>query len=243
VVRIKGVGNPMIKKYCAMLFFALCVIFFFFPKLDISFTEIFYHHHLDFIYRDHPLVVICFRLVPIVTMVWGGFCVIYLIYNLWRKKQVLSSPVFYLLMAVLLGPGLLINYGLKENFGRARPKHILEFGGDKAFTAPLIISDQCDKNCSFSSGHASMGYYFSALSYVVGAPYQGAVFLFGIVLGSMIGLGRVLQGGHFLSDVIFSGLFIILVNHFCFIVWRKFFVKKRVKSQTNPKKKYGQKSR
>jgi len=222
----------MIKKYCILLFLALGIVFFTFPKFDIAFVELFYHRHLDFIYRDHPVVVASFRLVPMMTTIWGILCGMYLIYSAWNKKRVLSSPATYLLMAALLGPGLLVNYGLKEHFGRARPKHVLEFGGDRAFTAPLIISDQCEHNCSFSSGHAAMGYYFSGISYVIRVPYQGPVFLLGIALGSAIGFGRVLQGGHFLSDVIFSGLFIMLMNHLCFIVWRRLSFKAPTKTKS-----------
>lgn len=211
----------MIKKYCIILFIVLGILLLIFPKLDIAFTKMFYDDHLDFIYRDHQIVVAIFKLVPIVTTMCGVVFFLTLCYNAFYRKKVLASPAAYLLLAVLIGPGLVVNYALKENFGRARPKHVLEFGGDKAFTPPLHISNECDTNCSFSSGHASMGYYFSSLSYIVPIQYRSTVFLFGIVLGSAIGFGRVLQGGHFLSDVIFSGLFIILTNQLCFVIWQK----------------------
>jgi len=211
----------MIKKYCIIAFVILCIVFSFFPKLDIIFVQNFYHEQLDFIYRDHPAAIASFKLVPIITVTWGAICGAYLVYALWKGKKILSSPAMYLLVAALLGPGLFVNYGLKEHSGRARPKHILEFGGDKAFTAPLIIADQCDHNCSFSSGHAAMGYYFSAISYVISAPYRNIAFIAGVALGSIIGFGRVLQGGHFLSDVLFSGLFIMITNHLCFLLWHK----------------------
>src|SRR5690606_18360570 len=38
------------------------------------------------------------------------------------------------LLALALGPGLLVNGILKEVWGRARPREILEFGGDATFT-------------------------------------------------------------------------------------------------------------
>jgi lipid A 4'-phosphatase len=197
------------------------------PKLDITFTHLFYHGHLDFIYKDHWLVVLAFKLVPIITTMWGVCCLLYLLYQYSSGKKILSSPAMYLLMAVLIGPGLLVNYGFKEHFGRARPKHILEFGGDRAFSAPFRVVSECMHNCSFSSGHAAMGYYFSSISYVAPKQYQVITFLCGILLGSIIGFGRVLQGGHFLSDVVFSGIFIILTNHICFFIWRKISYKPR----------------
>lgn len=225
----------MIKKYCIIIFLLLGVIFLVFPKLDISFAQIFYHEHLDFIYRDHPVVVAIFKLVPIITTLCGVVMALILCYNSYYHKKVLASRATYLLLAVLIGPGLVVNYALKDHFGRARPRQVLEFGGDKAFTPPLYISNECDTNCSFSCGHASMGYYFSSFSYLVPIQYKGIVFLFGIALGSAIGLGRVLQGGHFLSDVIFSGLFIILTNHLCFILWQK--LTKKTKTATRRKRK------
>ncbi len=211
----------MIKKYSILAFVILGAIFFFFPKLDIAFTQLFYHERLDFIYRDHPLVVASFRLVPIITITWAALCLSAIVYAFWKKKKILSSPATYLLITALLGPGLFVNTALKENVGRARPRQILEFGGDKAFTAPLIITDQCENNCSFSSGHAAMAYYFSAISYVTPPPYSGVAFLVGLSAGSVVGFGRVLQGGHFLSDVIFSGLFVMIINELCFILWIK----------------------
>ncbi len=210
----------MLKKYCIITFSVIAVVLAIFPKLDTTFSNLFYVFPLDFIYKNHPVVVMIFRLVPIVTILWSGMCLVYLIYLFFQKKRIISSPAFYLLLAALMGPGLLVNYGLKEHMGRARPKHILEFGGDKAFSGPLRFSRECSANCSFTSGHAAMGYYFSAVSYIVPIPYKAITFILGTALGSVIGFGRIIQGGHFLSDVIFSGLIIFLVNHLCFLFWK-----------------------
>ncbi|MES2214763.1 MAG: phosphatase PAP2 family protein [Pseudomonadota bacterium] len=225
----------MLRRFIFCIFAAFGLLLFFFPKLDILFTNYFYRSDVDFIYQNHPLVVGCFRLVPIITTVFGVFCLVYIVYSFFYKKtQDRSGKIaIYLLIAAILGPGLLVNFALKNHVGRARPKQVLEFGGNKAFIGPLRLSDECELNCSFSSGHAAMGYYFSSLSYVTPPQYQAVTFLFGIVLGSVIGFGRVLQGGHFLSDVVFSGIFIMLTNHICFIIWRKIF--------KNPKKPTGRK--
>lgn len=219
----------MIKKYCIIIFSLIAIVLTIFPKLDIAFSNLFYMFPLDFVYKNHPVVVMIFRLVPIVTIVWSGMCLVYLIYLFFQKKNIITSPAFYLLLAAILGPGLVVNYGLKEHVGRARPKHILEFGGNKAFSAPLRLSNQCQENCSFTSGHAAMGYYFTSISYIVPKPYTIIIFLLGTAFGSVIGFGRVIQGGHFLSDVIFSGLVIFLVNHLCFFFWKKMLPKRKTK--------------
>ncbi len=209
-----------VRQYIILAFVFLGLILSIFPKLDISFSRLFYVIPLDFIHKTHPIVVSIFRLVPIFTFVFGAFCFVYLIYFGYKKKF-LSSSAFLLLISLIIGPGLIVNYGLKEHFGRARPRHVLEFGGSKSFTPAGIISDQCNHNCSFSSGHAAMGYYFTIFSYITPPQYKTASFIVGVILGSVIGIGRVIQGGHFLSDVVYSGLIIFLVNHLCFLFWEK----------------------
>lgn len=211
----------MLKKYCIIIFATFAIALTLFPKLDIAFSNLFYMFPLGFIYQNHPAAVMIFRLVPIITILWVGMCLVYIVYLAFKNKKIFTSPALYLILTALLGPGLLVNSVLKEHIGRARPKHILEFNGNKAFSGPLKISKECSENCSFTSGHAAMGYYFSSISYIVPTPYKAITFIAGVVFGTLIGLGRVLQGGHFLSDVIFSGLLIFLVNHLCFILWKK----------------------
>jgi lipid A 4'-phosphatase len=102
-----------------------------------------------------------------------------------------------------------VNGILKEHWGRARPEQV--FGGEAEFTAPLVIADECARNCSFVSGEAAAA---AALAIVVGAlswPTLGprgrrrAVALLGSV-ASAAGLMRVATGRHFLSDVVFAAL-------------------------------------
>lgn len=209
------------QKYCIILFAVIACILAIFCKIDTHIAGYFYKTGQGFYLKNNEIVVMCFRLVPIITTLFGVFCFLYLIYIKYEGKPILKSYVLYLLMAVILGPGLTVNGLLKEHCGRARPCQILEFGGDKAFTCPMRITNECESNCSFTSGHAAMGYYFTSLSYVVPPPYQGIIFIVGILLGSLIGVGRMIQGGHFLSDVIFSGLIIITINHLCFLIWQK----------------------
>ena len=64
-----------------------------------------------------------------------------------------------------------------------------------------------------------MGFYFTSFSYIVPALYQAAVFTTGALFGSVVGIGRIVQGGHFFSDVIFSFLVIMLMNEISFRIW------------------------
>ena len=74
--------------------------------------------------------------------------------------------VYYLLTSLLLGPGLVVESFLKTFSGRARPKEIIEFGGEATFSSALVFSDQCLRNCSFVSGHAAIAFWLTAYAFI-----------------------------------------------------------------------------
>jgi dolichol-phosphate mannosyltransferase len=112
----------------------------------------------------------------------------------------------------------------KENMGRARPRDIVEFGGTKTFTPPLVPSRECARNCSFISGEASSIYAaFFALALLI-PQYRMGLLISGIAAGTLAGIVRIIQGAHFLSDVLFAGVFMAItvsLLHIAFIgLWR-----------------------
>jgi lipid A 4'-phosphatase len=113
------------------------------------------------------------------------------------------------LLTVVLGWGLLVNEALKNHVGRARPDEIARFGGAHAFAPAFAPSDQCAENCSFVSGHAA--FVFAGFAPALIARRRRAATLLVAALGAMAGLGRMLQGAHFLSDVVFAGVFMYAV--------------------------------
>lgn len=121
----------------------------------------------------------------------------------WRA-YVLIASVF------VLGPGLVVNVVFKDNWGRARPDYIVEFGGKQKFTPPLVMTDQCRRNCSFVAGHPSILFAGFALVFLM-RRRRALGYAAVLALGGMAGLGRIMEGGHFFSDVIFAGLFVYLV--------------------------------
>jgi lipid A 4'-phosphatase len=116
----------------------------------------------------------------------------------------------YLVVCILVGPLTVANLGFKDHWGRARPQSVVEFGGDKSFSPPLIESQQCQKNCSFVSGEASSIYVVCFAAAFLFPSLAGLWILSGIVLGSAAGFVRMAEGGHFLSDVIFAGVLMAL---------------------------------
>jgi lipid A 4'-phosphatase len=116
----------------------------------------------------------------------------------------------FLVAALLIGPGLIANTVFKDNWGRARPLHLVEFGRDKVFTPAIERSDQCRKNCAFVGGDAAAIYAVFFAVAMVAPLYRRRWMAAGIVLGSAVGVLRIGQGGHFASDIIFAGVFMAL---------------------------------
>ena len=116
--------------------------------------------------------------------------------------------VVFVILVLTIGAGLIVNVILKDNFGRARPREIAEFGGTRQFTPPFVVSGQCDTNCSFSSGDAAGGFFSLALALALGR--RRALFLAGIALGVVVSFSRISSGAHFLSDTVVS-FFVMLI--------------------------------
>ncbi|MFN0065355.1 MAG: phosphatase PAP2 family protein [Chlamydiales bacterium] len=116
-----------------------------------------------------------------------------------------------MVVTLILGAGLVVNVGLKEFWGRPRPKQVIEFGGTqhyRPFWSPNFGKVEGDAQKSFPSGHTAIGFYYLSLL-LVGRRYRNrALYYSGLGLTSFWGIGlmltRVVQGGHFFSDVIVS---------------------------------------
>jgi lipid A 4'-phosphatase len=134
--------------------------------------------------------------------------------QVWRGRpqwlQLGKAQWLFLAACLAAGPGLVANLVFKDHWGRARPSQIAEFGGSKAFTPPLLIARQCKRNCSFISGEAASTYVTLYAAAAVVPQWSGALIVAGTVAGLATGLVRMSQGGHFLSDVVFAGVFMAL---------------------------------
>lgn len=112
----------------------------------------------------------------------------------------------FVLLAFALTQALIVDLYLKDGWGRARPREVMEFGGQAVFTPFFMVTDQCQKNCSFVSGHAAMVFALLAFSFLTKGPWQRPLFWLALAFGAAASYMRVLQGAHFLSDVVFAGL-------------------------------------
>lgn len=124
-----------------------------------------------------------------------------------RSLKNCRKSALFLVLLLAIGPGLIVNVMFKEHYGRARPRELVEFGGKYQYTN-IWMKGEARKNSSFPSGHASIGFYLIAPWFLLRRrkPVQATCWLAsGIGLGLLIGLARILQGGHFLSDVLWAG--------------------------------------
>jgi len=156
-------------------------------------------------------VVVLAALLPLPIWLW----------NRLRRQAVggVTGRVYaYLLLSLALGPGLVVNEIFKNHWGRARPRQILEFGGTADFTPPWLPADQCARNCSFTSGDASVGFWLVTLAFLLPEPWRTRAIWGSVALGLCVGYARMAKGAHFMSDVLYSGLFVCLVAR-CLHAW------------------------
>lgn len=130
------------------------------------------------------------------------------------------AAFFFLLM--LLGPGLLVNSVLKDHWGRPRPRQMQVFGGDRGYHQ-VWERGESGKGMSFPSGHASAAFYLIAPYFVLRSSsrkWAGVALAGGLGYGVLMGIARMVQGGHFPSDVVWAGGCVYLVGLALYYVLR-----------------------
>lgn len=134
----------------------------------------------------------------------------------WAKRKTFfinAKAWMFLLLALLIGPGLVANVGFKDHWGRARPREISEFGGSYSFSSALTPQfDQARSNGSFVSGDGAFGFFLPAVAYVVPPRSRRRAFWLGLAGGGAFGFARIAMGAHFFSDVIYAAFLMLLVT-------------------------------
>ncbi len=110
------------------------------------------------------------------------------------------------LLVIGIGPGLIVNAVLKENWSRPRPGVVLASGDDTTFRSWWDPTGQCQRNCSFASGEASAAFATIAVAVVSPLGIRYTAITLALLYGILISAIRVSAGGHFVSDVVFAGV-------------------------------------
>ena len=180
-----------------------------FPGVDIQISRIFFDNGFNL--KDQWWQTLLREgLVHFLWLSMASVVAVYVLSKLSKRSvcTVNGKKVCYLFLVLLLGAGLIVNVILKDNFGRARPRDIEEFGGSKHFTPAFVVSDECDRNCSFSSGEGAGAFFSLALACALSR--RRAIFLAAVGFGSLVSFSRIASGAHFFSDTIVS-FFVMLI--------------------------------
>ncbi len=147
-----------------------------------------------------------YGMIPAFALAMGGLAIFVLSF-FYKKFLHYRKIALFIVVFLLVGPGLLINTIFKDHWGRARPADIVNFGGESLYQ-PCWQPGKAGQGKSFPSGHASVGFYLFAPYFFLRRKHHrpaSAFLALGIAYGSFMGLGRIVQGGHFISDVVWSG--------------------------------------
>ena len=218
--------NSEIYSYVLFLLIS-CVFIASGPSIDLYISGLFYYGDSQFALQSFDLISTLFRdillsliliyilIIPII----GRFAKIDKIFFNYRFC---IKEIILLWGAQIIGVLIFVNLILKNLWGRARPNDILQLGGKETFSPWYEITKVCESNCSFVSGDASVGFSIIILYLIT----KKIIFLYAsVVAGLVLGLIRIMAGGHFLSDVFFAGFFIVILNIILFALYKKYYAK------------------
>ncbi len=126
----------------------------------------------------------------------------------WRRAAIFT------IMVTIICPIMVVNVIFKDNLGRPRPREIAEFGGPYLYTE-LFIPGPSSPNSSFPSGHATVA-FCAIIPYFIFRKEKPCMaktaLVSGLLFGAAVGLTRMIQGGHFLFDVIWAGCLVFVIG-------------------------------
>ncbi|MCB1486511.1 MAG: phosphatase PAP2 family protein [Bauldia sp.] len=200
---------PVAYPLATCLVFVLVVSLFFlaFPGVDIWFSSLFYKEPKGFYLRNYAF----FKqlrdlgsLAVIAVVIW---LLAHLVIKLAKPEYPSYVPprvTLFLLGTLVAGPALLVNFILKDHWGRPRPVMVDVFGGKAPYVEVWRITDYCHSNCSFVSGETASAFWLMALALVVPRQFRVPTAIVTGVYAALLSFNRILFGGHFLSDVLLS---------------------------------------
>ena len=185
-------------------------------SVDIYLSHLFYFGNNQFLLQSYYYITIFVRkiILPVVVIyvfILPIFSFYLPIKNIYLKYKFKYRDILFLWVIGVFNLVVVVNLFFKNIWGRARPGDILEFGGKENFTPWFQISDACARNCSFVSGDAAVGFSLIALYFLT---KRILYFWLSLFFGFGIGLIRIMEGGHFVSDVVMAAMILYLSYYF-----------------------------
>jgi membrane-associated PAP2 superfamily phosphatase len=189
-----------------------------YPELDLRVSRYFYGFvdasHNAFAWRLYPPLMLARDLGLWVGTELVAPAVVALLIKLIlpRRKLLLSGrAILFLIVTLALGPGALVNGVLKEHWGRPRPIDVAQFGGPEHFVAWWDPRGDCPANCGFVSGDGAGAVWTVAPAALAPPAVRALAYGAALALGAGMAAIRVMAGGHFVTDVVFAGVFTFLI--------------------------------
>ncbi len=191
------------------------VVFGLWPQLDIAISRLFFNETYRVFPVQYSLVARYLRdmfIYVVAALAAPAFIALALKLILPRRRMLIAARAAVFLVATLaLGPGLVTNVILKDNWSRPRPPTVTEFYGPEQFVPWWDPRGTCDRNCSFVAGEGAGGFWTIAPAALAPPLWRPIAYATALLFGSAAGLLRLSGGAHFFSDVVFSGVFTFLV--------------------------------
>lgn len=184
--------------------------------LDMYLEGRFFHAGAGWVYADlNPWIALYnYGVFPSLVLSVGALLLV--VASLFSARlYIYRKCALFFLLLMLLGPGLLVNTVLKDHWGRPRPRQMQVFGGDSSFHQVWERGEGRRMGTSFPSGHASAAFYLMGPYFIWRRSCRRKARLAlagGIGYGLFMGVARMIQGGHFPSDVLWAGGIVYLVG-------------------------------
>jgi len=174
----------------------------------------------SFLYTKNPsyfflFIYKYFNIIPISLLVIILFLFIYS--KLKKINFINNKDIIFIITLLITSQGLI--QILKKYWGRPRPRETIELNINASFNYKhpwqfnKALSNSYPLANSFPSGHAGFSFFTIFLYFLLKAKknkYKNLALYFVITFSSLVSLGRIIQGGHFLSDTLFA-IFITLL--------------------------------
>lgn len=147
-----------------------------------------------------------FNVFPFVLL--AGFAALYALrrFGVAAPYAPTGRQLFFLVATMAIGPGLVVNLGLKDHTHRPRPIQTRQFGGPYEFRPWYRFDGECRRNCSFMSGEGSEAFWMVAPASLAPPPWRAPAILAALGFGVATSALRMAFGGHYLSDVVLAAL-------------------------------------
>jgi membrane-associated PAP2 superfamily phosphatase len=128
-----------------------------------------------------------------------------------RSMPISGRAALFLIVTLVLGPGLLVNSVLKEHWSRPRPVAVTQFNGTQQFVPWWNPTGDCRRNCSFVSGEGSSAFWTIAPAVLAPPSWRAATVTAAIAYGIVMSGLRLAVGAHFFTDLVFAAVFTFLI--------------------------------